>query len=177
MTPGSRSLSWPLTELSCLLPFLWHWIIIVMTAVTNGPGIKLSKPQFTNLCKGDSQFPCDRILEMTQANNCLLNADHSICQNKSLINLWLLLVFFENFYLFTFIFWLCWVFVAACRLSKFVASMDYFPLRRSGFSLWWLLLQSAGSAVVAHGLSCSTACGIYPEQGLNLCSLHWLLNH
>ena len=32
-------------------------------------------------------------------------------------------------------------------------------------------LQSAGSVVVAHGLSCSTACGIFPDQGSNLCPL------
>ena len=24
-----------------------------------------------------------------------------------------------------------------------------------------------------HGLSCSTACGIFPDQGSNLCPLHW----
>ena len=149
---------------------------MVMTAVTNGPGIKLSKPQLPNLYKGDSQFPCDRIVEMTQTNNCLLNADHSICQNKNLINLWLLLLFFKKFDLFTFIFWLCWVIVAARRLSKFAASMDYFSLQCSGFSLRWLLLWSAGSAAVAHGLSCSTACGIHPEQGLNLCPLHWQMD-
>ena len=34
-------------------------------------------------------------------------------------------------------------------------------------------LWSAGSVVVAHGLSCSTACGIFPDQGSNLCPLHW----
>ena len=33
-------------------------------------------------------------------------------------------------------------------------------------------LQSAGSVVVAHGPSCSTACGIFPDQGLNLCPLN-----
>ena len=41
-----------------------------------------------------------------------------------------------------------------------------------------LLLRSTGSrcaglAVVAHGLSCSAACGILPGQGLNPCPLHW----
>ena len=41
-----------------------------------------------------------------------------------------------------------------------------------------LLLRStgsrrAGSVVVAHGPSCSTACGIFPDQGSNLCPLHW----
>ena len=33
-------------------------------------------------------------------------------------------------------------------------------------------LQEAGSVVVAHGLSCSTACGIFLDQGSNLCPLH-----
>ena len=32
---------------------------------------------------------------------------------------------------------------------------------------------SAGLVVVAHGLSCSTACGIFLDQGLNPCPLHW----
>ena len=34
-------------------------------------------------------------------------------------------------------------------------------------------LQSTGSVVVVHGLSCSAACGIFPDQGSNLCPLHW----
>ena len=34
-------------------------------------------------------------------------------------------------------------------------------------------LQSTGSVVVAHRLSCSTACGIFLEQGSNPCHLHW----
>ena len=29
---------------------------------------------------------------------------------------------------------------------------------------------------VAHRLDCSTACGIFPDQGLNLCLLHWQEN-
>ena len=42
--------------------------------------------------------------------------------------------------------------------------------------------QSTGSGVVAHGLSCSVARGIFPDQGLNHCLLHWqvhslLLSH
>ena len=41
-----------------------------------------------------------------------------------------------------------------------------------------LLLRSTGSrrtgsVVVAHGPSCSAACGIFPDQGLNPCPLHW----
>ena len=34
-------------------------------------------------------------------------------------------------------------------------------------------LESTGSVVVVHGLSCSTACGIFLDQGSNLCPLHW----
>ena len=34
-------------------------------------------------------------------------------------------------------------------------------------------LWSAGSIVVTHGLSCSTASGIFPDRGLNPCLLHW----
>ena len=41
-----------------------------------------------------------------------------------------------------------------------------------------LLLRStgsrrAGSVVVAHRPSCSAACRIFPDQGLNPCALHW----
>ena len=34
-------------------------------------------------------------------------------------------------------------------------------------------LWHVGSVVVAHGLSCSMACGIFLDQGSNPCSLHW----
>ena len=32
---------------------------------------------------------------------------------------------------------------------------------------------TTASLVAAHGLSCTTACGIFPHQGSNPCSLHW----
>ena len=43
-------------------------------------------------------------------------------------------------------------------------------------------LQSTGSVVMAHRLSCSMACGVFPHQGQNPCLLHWqadslLLSH
>ena len=34
-------------------------------------------------------------------------------------------------------------------------------------------LESKGSIVGAHGLSCSGACGIFPYQGSNPCLLYW----
>ena len=33
--------------------------------------------------------------------------------------------------------------------------------------------RSRAPEVVAHGLSCSVACGIFPDQALNLCPLYW----
>ena len=51
--------------------------------------------------------------------------------------------------------------------------------RCAGLSLSWpLLLRSTGSrradpVIVAHGPSCSVACGIFPDQGSNPCPLHW----
>ena len=34
-------------------------------------------------------------------------------------------------------------------------------------------LESTGSVVVVQALSCSVACGIFLDQGSNLCLLHW----
>ena len=54
--------------------------------------------------------------------------------------------------------------------------------RCSGFSCSWALgsracglqtLRCEGSVVVVHRLSCSVACGIFPDQGLNSYLLHW----
>ena len=64
-------------------------------------------------------------------------------------------------------------------LSLVVASRGHSSSRCTGLSLSWpLLLQSTGSrrtgsVIVAHGPSCSVACGIFPDQGSNPCSLHW----
>ena len=35
--------------------------------------------------------------------------------------------------------------------------------------MWASVVQHVGSEVVELLLSCSTACGIFPDQGLNLC--------
>ena len=81
-------------------------------------------------------------------------------------------------YLFIY-FWLCWVFVSVRGLSPVAASGDHSSSRCAGLSLSRpLLLRStgsrrAGSVVMAHGPSCSAACGIFPDQGSNPCPLHW----
>ena len=43
----------------------------------------------------------------------------------------------------------------------------------SGFPCRAQALEHVGSVVVAHGLSCPMACGIFPDQEWNLCLLHW----
>ena len=86
---------------------------------------------------------------------------------------------FFNFYFLFFYLWLCWAFVSVWGLSLVVASGGHSSSRCAGLSLPRpLLLRStgsrhAGSVIVAHGPSCSTACGIFPDQGSNPCPLHW----
>ena len=64
-------------------------------------------------------------------------------------------------------------------LSLVPASGDHSSSRCAGLSLSWPLSllstgsRRAGSAVVAHGPSCSAVCGIFPDQGSNSCPLHW----
>ena len=94
-------------------------------------------------------------------------------------------IFFIFFFTFIFlkIYWLidwllCWVFVSVLGLPVVVASGGYSSSQCAGLSLLWpLMLRStgsrrAGSVVVAHGPSCSAACGIFPGQGTNPCLLH-----
>ena len=106
----------------------------------------------------------------------------------------LLIPFFKKIFIY---FWLHRVFFAGCGLCLVVADWRCSRLWCTGFSLWWLfLLQSTGcrgmgfgsgagrlsgcglrlwgmwaSVVVAQGLSYSAACGIFLDQGSNLCPL------
>ena len=97
---------------------------------------------------------------------------------SSPINRRSLFFFFFNFYLFIYL-WLCWVLVSVRGLSPVVASGGHSSSRCAGLSLsrplplWSTGSRRAGSVVVAHGPSRSTACGIFPDQGSNLCPLHW----
>ena len=82
------------------------------------------------------------------------------------------------FFFFFFFFWLCWVFISVRGLSLVVASGGHSSSRCAGLSPSRPLpLQSTGSrrtgsAVVAHGPSCSAARGILPDQGSNPCPPH-----
>ena len=90
------------------------------------------------------------------------------------------LFFFKGVGLFIFFyFWLCWVFVSVQGLSLVAASGGHSSSRCVGISpsrpilLWSTGSRRAGSVIVAHGPSCSAACGIFPDQGSNRCPLHW----
>ena len=121
-------------------------------------------------------YPTDRII-------CIMEGHKDICTR--LFTIALFLFFFINLLIYIFIyFWLSWVFIAAHGLSLVVASGGYSLLRCAGFPLWWLLLlrstgsrpagfSSCGSWALERRLSCSMACGIFPDQGLNPCPLHW----
>ena len=85
-----------------------------------------------------------------------------------------LFFFFFNIYLFIF----------GCVGSAFLCE-GFLQLRQAGatlhrgarashyrgLSLRSTGLRRAGSVVVAHGPSCSAACGIFPDQGSNPCPL------
>ena len=51
----------------------------------------------------------------------------------------LILFFFFNKFIYLFIYWLRWIFIAVRRLSLVAASRGYSLLRCAGFSLRWLL--------------------------------------
>ena len=78
-------------------------------------------------------------------------------------------------YLFTY-FGLHWVFTAEYRLSLVAESRGYSPVRLCGLLIAMTSLVAdsrlkgpqasiaVGSVVVAHGFSCPTVCGIFPDQ-------------
>ena len=75
-------------------------------------------------------------------------------------------IFFKNFIIIIIIIWLCWVFVAVCRLSLVAASGVYSSLQCTGFSLrWLLLLRSMGSRSMSFS-SWSTRASVVAAYGL-----------
>ena len=93
-------------------------------------------------------------------------------------------------FLIEFIYWLCWVFVAACGFSLVVGSWGYSLVAIHGLIAVASLvveealgtrasvvvalgLQSTGPVVVVHRFCCSEARGIFPDRAWNLCPLHW----
>ena len=87
--------------------------------------------------------------------------------------------FFNLLFIYYFYFWLCWVFISVRGLSPAAASGGHSSSRCAALSLsrppllWSTGSRRSGSVVVAHGPSCSAACGILPDQGSNPCPPHW----
>ena len=105
-----------------------------------------------------------------------------VCISPSQISssVWFFFLFLNTFYLFVY-----WLGLCSC-VETFSSCSELGLLSgcRARFSLQWLLLlQSESSRAprlqavalrlssVAHGLSCSAACGILPDQGSTPCSL------
>ena len=74
---------------------------------------------------------------------------------------------------------MCWLFIAVSRLFLVLESRGCCLAAMYGLLIAVASLVAkhrlwtAGSVVVAYRLSCSTACGIFPDQGLKLCTPHW----
>ena len=63
---------------------------------------------------------------------------------------------------------------SGCGEQSLLSNCDAWPSHCGGFSCCQAQApESAGSVIVAHGLELPTACGIFPDQGANLCPLHW----
>ena len=64
--------------------------------------------------------------------------------------------------------------VSVCGLLITVTSL---VIEHGLWSTWTSVavvgLSSFASRALGHGLSCSTACGIFLDQGSDLCPLHW----
>ena len=85
-------------------------------------------------------------------------------------------IFFKNYYLI----WLCWDFVATPGLSLVAESRGYSLVVVCRFRAAMASLISVhgleglpASVVAGLGFSCPAACGIFLDQGWNLCPLLW----
>ena len=98
----------------------------------------------------------------------------SLCGETHLKHKFTILTILYNFLKFCLLcFWLWCVFLATGAFLELQRG-GCSPAGYTGFSSQrLLLLWSTGSAVVVRGLSCSKACGIFPDQGSNPHLLHW----
>ena len=71
-----------------------------------------------------------------------------------------------SFYLFVYV-------ITLVSTSQGYSSGGAGPPHCSGLPVVILRLWSTGSEPAAHRLSYSEACGVFPDQGSNLCPLHW----
>ena len=110
----------------------------------------------------------------------LMNLDCSNLQDlKNFFFFFKAVLYFLNFYLFIYLFMAVLGLRFCARAFSSCGERRHSSSRCAGLSPSRpLLLRStgsrrAGSAIVAHGPSRSAACGIFPDQGLTPCALHW----
>ena len=72
-----------------------------------------------------------------------------------------------------FVFLLRCAFVVVWAFSLVLESEDYILAAEQGLLIAAASLVAELWIVVTHVLSCYMACGIFPDQGLNMCLLHW----
>ena len=106
---------------------------------------------------------------------------HTLHQNSSSGSLRMIWLFFLSF---------CFLFIFGCTGSSFLSRAFsscgarashcsvFSSYRAQALGTWDSVvavhrLYSMSPEVVAPGLSCSSACGIFPDQGSNTWSLHW----
>ena len=95
-----------------------------------------------------------------------------------------LIILFIYFWLLHWFFIAAQTFLSSCRNWGLFPTCDMWASHCSGPSCCGAQAHivaaydvcSRGSVVVAHRRSWSTAWGIFPDQGLNLCLLHWQAN-
>ena len=148
-------------------------------------------------CRKSSCVDAGSHLCTCRKSSCIHAGSHLCTCRKSSVHMQEVIFFFKLIYLFLFLavlglrccaqaFSSCsergLLFIVVCGLLIFVASLvGEHGLQAHGLQQLWHTgsvavarrLQSACSVVVAHRLSCSAACGIFPGQGSNLCALHW----
>ena len=67
-----------------------------------------------------------------------------------------------------------WELVPSCSERGLPSNCSVWAPHCGGFSCCRVpALGALASLVVAHGLKCPVACGIFPDQGSNRCPLHW----
>ena len=118
------------------------------------------------------------LIPLSDVSTSIVQKYQNPCQGK--IFFFFLMLFLSAYILFIYVcMYVCMALVSVRGLSPVVASGGHSSSRHAGLSLSRpLLLRStgsrrAGSVIVAHGPSCSAACGILPDQGSNPCPLHW----
>ena len=147
-------------------------------------------------CNSTSVFPNKQVILLYGHFN---TAQHWFEKKIFIYKLDLYQQFFVNLFLQPLIYFLK-LFIFGCAGSPLLLGLSRVEESRGGVGFSWQLLllrsmypripglqqlwhmgsvvvsprlQSTGSIVVAHGLSCSQACGVFLQQGSGICLLHY----